>query len=61
MGRVTKQWEFQGTADQTTLAFATAETNGGFWHGPALDNLHFLAVTVRIPSPVLAADLTPPT
>ena len=44
MGWVTREWEFVATGDQTTLAFATTETDGGFWHGPTLDNVRVVAI-----------------
>jgi choice-of-anchor C domain-containing protein len=44
LGWVTKEWEFEAIADQTTLEFRVLETSKSFWHGPALDNLRVWAV-----------------
>jgi choice-of-anchor C domain-containing protein len=44
MGWATKAWEFEATGDETTLRFATEETNKGYWHGPALDDVRVWAV-----------------
>ena len=44
MGWTVEEWEFVATGDTTTLAFTTEETDRGFWHGPALDDVWVEAV-----------------
>jgi choice-of-anchor C domain-containing protein len=44
MGWVTKKWEFDAVADETTLEFRMLKMSDDFWHGPALDDVRVWAV-----------------
>jgi choice-of-anchor C domain-containing protein len=44
VGWVTKTWDFDAVADQTTLEFRMVETTPNFWNGPAIDSVRVWAI-----------------